>query len=295
MAKNIKKDRGLQLRMGVVMMLLAGLGITFASVIGYFLGNIIIAIVMVALIVVLQFAFGDKLALKSMGAKRVDNESYPELHSMVNSAAQQANVPMPDVAVAESGLQNAFAAGRSQDSSVVCVTTGLIKSLDEEELEAVIAHEVAHIKNRDVIVMTVAGVITMITGIIIRYSFFFSPGHGGGGGDERGAAAFAVIFVASILTYIVGYLLIRALSRYREHAADRGAAKITGNPTALAQALRKIDDSMEDTPKQDLREANGVSALMVSPVKSKISSLLSTHPGTEARIDRLNKMAKDMN
>lgn len=293
MAKNIGKDRGLQLRMGIVMMLLAGLGVTFASVLGYFLGNIIIAVVIVTFFVVLQFAFGDKIALKSMGAKRVDNEEYPELHSMVNSAAQQANVPMPDVAVAETGLQNAFAAGRSQDSSVVCVTTGLMENLDDEEMEAVIAHEVAHIKNRDVVVMTVAGLITMITGIIIRYSFFLSPTHGRGGG-EKGAAAFAVIFVVSILTYVVGYLLIRALSRYREHAADRGAAKITGNPTALAQALRKIDDSMDSTPKEDLRDASGASALMISPVKSKLSSLLSTHPETETRIERLNEMAKDM-
>lgn len=292
MARNIEKDRGLQLRMGIVMLMLAGLAITFASVLGYVMGNIIVAIGIVTLFAILQFTFSDKLALRSMGAERVDNEQYPELHSMVNNAAQQANVPMPDVAVADTQLQNAFATGRSQDSSVVCVTTGLMKSLDDEELEAVIAHEVAHIKNRDVIVMTVAGLITMITGIIIRYSFFLNPTHGRGG--EKGAAAFAIIFVVSILTYIVGYVLIRALSRYREHAADRGAAKITGNPTALAEALRKIDDSMDSTPDEDLRDARGVSALMVSPVKSKISSLLSTHPETEERIERLNEMSKQM-
>jgi heat shock protein HtpX len=286
----IKKDRVLQLRMVFVMFMLSALGILFASTIGYIIDSIIFAVVLVSIFAVLQFAFGKKIAMRSMGANKVENDEYPELHSMVNNISQQANIPKPEVAVADTELPNAFAAGRSQDSSVVCVTTGLIKKLDDEELESVIAHEVAHIKNRDVIVMTVAGLITMLSGIVIRYGVYFTLG----GRDARGFVAYLGILFVSILTYIVGYILIRALSRYREFAADRGSAQLTGNPTALAEALRKIDSSIENTPDEDLRNAEGASALMISPVKSKISSLLSTHPSTEKRIKKLNDISKDM-
>jgi heat shock protein HtpX len=287
----IKTDRNLQFRMIFVMLMLSILGIGFASIIGYIINSVIFAIVLVSIFVIIQFAFSKKIALKSMGAQKVDNSQYPNLHSMVNNVSQQANIPKPEVAVAETSMPNAFAAGRSQEKSVVCVTTGLMEKLDEEELESVIAHEVAHIKNRDVIVMTVAGFITMLSGIIIRYGIYFTMG----GRDARGMAAYLGILVVSIFTYIIGYILIRALSRYREYAADRGSAQLTGNPTALAEALRKIDESMDNTPDEDLRNAGSTSALMISPVKSKISSLLSTHPDTQKRINKLTEISKDMN
>lgn len=282
-------NRGLQIRMVAVMVMLAILGVTFATVVGYFIDSILLAIFIVTVLSILQYVYSGKIALKSMGAKRVDQNQYPDLHSMVNRTAQHANIPKPDVAVADSQMPNAFAAGRNEDKAVVTVTTGLMDQLDDDELEAVVAHEISHIKNRDVVVMTVAGVITMITGIIIRYSMYFTMGS-----RNKGAAAFLAIFVVSLITYVVGYLLIRALSRYREFAADKGSAEITGDPLALAEALRTIDDSMDATPDEDLRGASGTSALMISPVKSKLASVLSTHPSTERRVEKLNEIANNM-
>jgi heat shock protein HtpX len=279
----LKKDRGLQARMVFVMFLLGLLTVGFGFILGVVMNNLIFTFVFIGLFSVMQLFFSKKIALKSAGAEKVSSEENPELHNLVSNVSQQAGVPKPTVAVSRTSMPNAFAAGRSKDDSVVCVTEGLMQRLDTEELEAVIAHEVAHIKNRDVIVMTLAGLVSAITGFIVRYAFLF-------GGGRRNNNILVVLLV-SVITYILSFLLIRALSRYREYSADRGAAAITGQPNALASALRKIDKSMESTPKEDMRSAQGVSALMISPVGTKLESILSTHPKTEKRIEKLNEMS----
>lgn len=279
----IEKNRWLQLRMGVVMTLLAVLIIGFSAFLGFILNSFIFSVIFVVLFSGLQLVFSKKLALKSIGAEKVSNNDFPMVHESVNKVSQQAEIPKPDVAVANNSMMNAFAAGRSKDDAVICVTTGLINRLSQEELEGVIAHEAAHIKNRDALVMTVAGMITVISGFILRWGFIF-----GGNRENGGYLSFLLV---SILTYALGFLLMRALSRYREYVADKAAAKITGNPLALSQALKKIDGSVSKTPDEDLRKSQGISAMMIFPSKSKISSVLSTHPPTQKRIERLQDMS----
>ncbi len=282
------KNRSLQIRMMIVMILLASLTIGFGAIIGLYFQNLIFTVIFVTILTIVQFLYSHKIALKSFGAKKVDENEYPELHRMVTRLSQQADMEKPTIAVAETSIANAFATGRSTSTATVCVTTSLMEVLNDEELEAVLAHELAHIKNKDMIVMTAAGVIAAITGMIIRYGVYF-----GGGRNNNNAPIVVAIFVA-ILTYIGSYLLMMTLSRYREYSADRGAVSITGNPMALASALQTISGSMDSIPKEDLREAQGVNALMISPVKSKLSSLLSTHPSTDKRIDKLKQMTKEM-
>lgn len=289
MSVDIGSDRGLQVRMLFVMFLLMSVAVLFSTVLGLMFQSYIVAVLVVLLMVSLQFVFGHKLAMRSYGAKEVSPDEYPELHSMVTRLSQQAGVQKPTVAVADTGMANAFAAGRSQDSAIVCVTTGLMRQLNEDELEAVVAHELAHIKNRDVALMTAAGALLALAGLIIRGVFYSSMGR-----SRPDPRAILVMFIVSVVTYVVSYLLLRALSRYREYVADRGASVITGNPQALASALEKIDTSMETLPKEDMREAEGVSAFMIAPVKTKINGLLRTHPPTEKRIERLNEISADI-
>lgn len=279
----LKKDRGLQFRMVFVMLLIGLMTIGFGFIVGVALGNLTYMFAFIVVFSFVQLYFSKSIALKSAGARKVSAQEYPELHNIVSNVSQQAGIPKPTVAVTETKMPNAFATGRSQSSSAVCVTQGLMERLDSDELEAVIAHEVAHIKNRDVVVMTIAGLLSAVTGFIVRYAFLF-------GGGRRNGNIFLVLAV-SIVTYILSFLLIRALSRYREFSADRGAAAITGKPSALASSLRKIDKSMKSTPKEDMRTAQGISALMISPVGTKLESILSTHPKTEKRIERLNEMS----
>lgn len=282
------KNIGLQIRMTIVMLLLALLTIGFGAIIGLYFQNLIFTVIFVSLMSIGQFLYSHKIALKSFGATVVEEDEYPELHRMVTRLSQQANMQKPEIAVAETSITNAFATGRSTSTATVCVTTRLIEVLNEEELEAVLAHELAHIKNKDMIVMTAAGVIAAITSMVIRYGVYF-----GGGRNNNNAPVIVAIFIA-ILTYIGSYLLMMALSRYREYSADRGAVSITGNPMALASALKTISKSMDSVPKEDLRNAQGVNALMISPVKNKFSGLLRTHPSTDKRINKLQQMTKEM-
>jgi len=238
-----------------------------------------------------QFFFSDRLALYSMGAREVDPDEYPELHRMVDRLSQQADLPKPKVAVADSRVPNAFATGRSKKSSTVCVTTGIMNTLDPEELEGVLAHELAHIKNRDVMVMTIASFLSTIAFLVVRWGWLFS------GGRERGGngAPIIVAIVVSLVVWIVSFLLIRALSRYREFAADRGGASITGKPSALATALMKIDGRMDKVPKEDLRDQAEMNAFFIIPIKSGVvGKLFSTHPSTEKRIERLQDLEREL-
>ena len=222
-----------------------------------------------------------------MGAKEVTPEEAPGLHAMIERLCIQADLPKPKIAVADTEVPNAFAMGRSQKTATVCATTGIMKTLSPSELEGVMAHELTHVKNRDVLIMTVASFFASVASMILQFSFFF-----GGGDDDDGAPAALVIFLVSLLVYVISFFLILALSRYREFSADRGAAIITGRPSALSAALVKISDRMQQVPSQDLRQAENLNAFFIVPasVKGSIKTLFATHPPMEKRIERLQQL-----
>lgn len=285
---NWQNDWGLRGRMMVTAGLLAILYIVFAVVLIEVLGaGIPVALMFVGGFSLVQYYLSDKLALRSMGAKRVDESEYPELHQQISRLSQQADLPKPDVAVAESEVPNAFATGRNQSNAVVCVTTGLLRTLDDDELEGVLAHELAHIKNRDVMIMTIASFLSTIAFMVVRYGALF--------GNQNRQGGIIVAIGASFIVWILSFILIRALSRYREYAADRGAAQITGNPGALASALMSISGKMDRVPKKDLREQSEMNAFFIIPIsKGFIGKLFKTHPSTEKRISRLQEMQAEM-
>jgi heat shock protein HtpX len=281
-------DWGLRGRMVITMFLLFALYVVFLGILTLYFGNLLIPVIGLGLFSIAQFFFSDNLALRSMGATKVSENEYPALHAQVGRLAQQADLPKPTVAVADSATPNAFATGRSPDSGVVCVTTGLLNTLDDKELEGVIAHELSHIKNRDVAVMTIASFLSTIAFLIVRWGWLF-------GGRDRNQAPLFVAILVSLLVWVVSFLLIRALSRYREYAADRGAAAITGNPSALASALLKISGRMDDVPKEDLREQAEMNAFFIIPIsKGFIGKIARTHPSTEKRVEALREMEREM-
>ena len=281
-------DWGLRFRMGFTMFLLFALYIVFVGILTLYFGNLLVPVVLMGGFSLFQYFFSDKLALRSMGAKTVSEDEYPRLHAQVSRLSQQADLPKPTVAVANSRTPNAFATGRSPSNSAVCVTTGLLDTLDEEELEGVLAHELAHVKNRDVAVMTIASFLSTLAFIIVRWGWLF-------GGRGRNQAPVVVAIVVSLLVWVVSFFLIRALSRYREYSADRGAATITGKPSALASALMKISGRMDQVPKEDLRDQAEMNAFFIIPIRSGfIGKLASTHPPTEKRIEQLRQLEREM-
>ena len=283
-----KPDWGLRGRMALTMFLLFALYLVFAVVISQtrYIGFLVLMVPFLAV----QYFFSDKLALYSMGAKEVSEEEYPELHATIGRLSQQADLPKPKVAVADSRVPNAFATGRNQKNAAVCVTTGIMQTLDRDELEGVIAHELAHIKNRDVAVMTIASFLSTIAFLVVRWGWFL------GGGDRReGGVPVIVAILLSLAVWIISFILIRALSRYREFAADRGGAVITGKPSALASALLKISGRMDNVPKEDMREQAEMNAFFIIPIKSGfIGKIASTHPSTEKRVEKLRELEQEM-
>ncbi len=289
-----KADWSLRGRMLLTMVLLGVLYVVFTAVLWTVSQSIILVAALFGVFSLVQFLYSDKLALRSLGASEVDPSEYPGLHQTVERLAQQADLPKPTVAVAESNTPNAFATGRSQDSATVCVTTGLLNTLDSDELEGVLAHELAHVKNRDVIVMTIASFLSTIAFLIVRWGWLFSGGGGDGGDRGGGVGIFGAILV-SLVVWVVSFLLIRALSRYREYAADRGAAVITGDPAALASALESIDSDMQATPSEDLRDQAEMNAFFIIPIdKGFIGRIASTHPSTEKRIEKLRDLQREL-
>jgi heat shock protein HtpX len=281
-------DWGLRLRMGFTMFLLFALYLVFVGVLTLYFGNLLIPAILLGAFSLAQYFFSDKLALRSMGARTVSEEEYPQLHAQVGRLSQQADLPKPDVAVADNRTPNAFATGRSPSHGVVCVTTGLLEALDDDELEGVIAHELAHIKNRDVAVMTIASFLSTIAFLIVRWGWLF-------GGRNRNGAPVIVAILVSLVVWVISFLLIRALSRYREYSADRGAVAITGNPSALASALSRISGRMDRVPEEDLREQAEMNAFFIIPIsKGFIGKIARTHPPTEKRIEALREMEREM-
>jgi len=285
-------DWGLRGRMALTMFLLFGLYIVFIGLLSLYFRSIAAVAIVMALFMGAQLFFSDKLALYSMGASEVDPQEYPDLHRKVERLSQQADLPKPKVAVADSRTPNAFATGRSQDHSAVCVTTGIMRMLDDEELEGVLAHELAHIKNRDVMVMTIASFLSTIAFLIVRWGWLFTGGRDRGGGQQ---APVIVAILASLVVWVISFLLIRTLSRYREFAADRGGASITGTPSALATALMKIDSGMEKVPEDDLRGQSEMNAFFIIPIRvGWLGRIFSTHPSTEKRIERLRDLEREL-
>lgn len=295
-----KRDTGLTARMIVSFAVLTILYIVFLSVLAY-VGVSAIAIAVIAGILILaQWYFSDKIVLWSTGAKIVSREQFPELHDLVERIVARNNLPKPRIAVVNSRIPNAFATGKTPKSSIVAVTTGLMDQLDTEELQGVIAHELAHIKNRDVLVLTLASVFSMIAWYLMRFGMYGAMFGGGGGGGygRRGneGAAMLLILLIAIITWIASFLIIRAISRYREYVADRDGALITGKPSKLASALLKISGTMKRIPTRDLREIEGMNAFFIIPAVSgdALTSLFSTHPSVDQRVKKLMEMEAAM-
>jgi heat shock protein HtpX len=265
------------------------LGLLYVALIGALLAagsGLILIVVIIGALSFAQLFFSDKLALAAMGAKEVSPQEAPGLHAMIERLCIQADLPKPRIAVADTHMPNAFATGRSQKSATVCATTGIMKTLSPSELEGVMAHELSHVKHRDVLIMTIASFFASIAAVILQFGFFF-----GGGGDDENPSILIVLLV-SFVVYIVSFFLMLALSRYREFAADRGAAIVTGRPSALASALVKVSGAMQQVPTQDLRQAERLNAFFIVPtsVKGAVQTLFATHPPMEKRIERLQQL-----
>ncbi|HEX4735370.1 MAG TPA: zinc metalloprotease HtpX [Thermoleophilaceae bacterium] len=284
------RDRGLQTRMLLTFFLLGALYVAFAGILFAAGAGIGIMVLLLAGLSLGQLFLSDKLALSAMGAKVVSPAQAPGLHAMIERLCIQADLPKPRIAIADSDVPNAFAMGRSQKSAVVCCTTAIMDTLEPHELEGVMAHELTHVKNRDVMIMTIASFFASVASLITQFGFFF--GGWGGGDDDGDGPGFAVVLLASFVVYIVSFFLMLALSRYREFSADRGAALITGRPSALASALMKLNGAMQRVPDQDLRQAERMNAFFIVPtsVKSSIHTLFLTHPPLEKRIEALQKL-----
>jgi heat shock protein HtpX len=286
------KDTGLQVRMAVTLFLLGAIYVALIVVLlAVGASGITVAIIAGGLAAVNLFA-SDKLALAAMGARVVSPQEAPQLHAMIDRLAVQADLPKPKVAVANTRMPNAFALGRSPKSATVCATTGIMELLTPAELEGVMAHELTHVANRDVLVMTLAGFFATIAAYIVQFGFFF----GGSSSDDDDGPSFMVLLLVSLAVYVVSFFLMQSLSRYREFAADRGAAVITGRPSALASALQKISAGMHRIPQQDLRAASELQAFFIFPAGAgkSLSNLFSTHPPLEKRLERLMRLESQL-
>jgi heat shock protein HtpX len=295
-----KRDAGLTARMIVSFAVLTMLYIIFLSVLAY-VGVSVIAIAVIAGIMILaQWYFSDRIVLWSTGAKIVSREQFPELHDLIERIVARNNLSKPRIAVVNTRMPNAFATGKTPKSSIVAVTTGLMDQLDNEELEGVIAHELAHIKNRDVLILTLASIFSMIAWYLMRFGMYGAMFGGGGSGGygRRGneGAAMLLILLIAIITWIASFLIIRAISRYREYVADRDGALITGKPSKLASALLKISGTMKRIPTRDLREVEGMNAFFIIPALSgdALTNLFSTHPSVDQRVKKLMEMEAAM-
>jgi heat shock protein HtpX len=235
-----------------------------------------------------QLFASDKIALATMGVQKVSPQEAPELHALIERLCVQADLPKPTIGIVNTQMPNAFAMGRSQKSATVVATTGLLELLSPAELEGVMAHELAHVRHRDVMIMTIASFFASIAALVLQFGFFF----GGSSSDDDDGPSAMVLILVSLVVYVVSFVLMQALSRYREFAADRGAAAITGRPSALSSALLKISGTMERLPMTDLRAHSELNAFYIIPANTKQSllNLFSTHPPVEQRIAQLSRL-----
>jgi heat shock protein HtpX len=285
------RDTGLQARMLLTMFLLGLVYVVFIGVL-FAVGagaGIIVGVAVVLLL--LQLFASDKLAMATMGVKEVSPAEEPELHGIIERLCVQADLPKPRVCVMETSMPNAFAMGRSRKSTTVCATRGILDMLSPAELEGVMAHELTHVINRDVMVMTLASFFATLASLILQFAFFF-----GGGGDGEEEEDVFIVVIASLAVYALSFLLLRALSRYREFAADRGGAVLTGRPSALASALITISGAIERVPREDLRSAEGMSAFFIIPARAKKSllNIFADHPPLEQRLAALSRLESQL-
>ena len=296
------RDRGLSVRMlftgALLGLLYVGFGVALFSIFNVGLAPMLVIVVGIALF---QYYTSDKLALAAAGAKVVSVEEAPELHAIVERLCAMADLPKPKLAVMETDIPNAFATGRSPKHAAVCVTTGLWRRLDAQEVEGVLAHELSHIANRDVLVMTVASFFAMLAALLTRFGLYAGLFGGFGGSSRDGnnnnqVPVWLIVLAVSIVTYAISFVLIRTISRYREYAADRGSALITGAPEHLMSALQKISGQMGLIPQQDLRQVQGMNALFIIPasVKTKTAEVFMDHPPLEKRLAALEQIAREM-
>jgi heat shock protein HtpX len=293
------RDAGLTARMVFTSSLLGLLYVLFALVLFYVLNaGLVLMLVIVVGIALFQYFTSDKLALRASGAKVVDRDEAPALHDMIERLAGLADLPKPRVAIIESDVPNAFATGRNQKHAAVAVTTGLWNRLEPEEIEGVLAHELSHIANRDVLVMTIASFFAMLAGLLTRWGLYSGMfgGFGGNRDNNNSLPVWLIVVVVSIVTYFLSQILILAISRYREFAADRGSALITGAPEHLMSALQKIASDMFRIPERDLRQVESMNAFFIIPtsVKSGARALFMTHPPLEKRLAALSEIAREM-
>ena len=294
-----KPDWSLRVRMVLAM---AGMAVLYAGFVGVAAWwavdaagsvGVLLVVGVAAVLVGLQYNYAPTAALSALDAERVEESEYPDLHARVGRLAAQAGVPEPDVAVAPQTQPNAFATAKGRDDAVVAVTEGLLDTLQGEELDAVLAHEIAHVKHRDALVMSVVTFLVTVAAMVVRNFWWFGNGGGDGGGGDGGTPWLLAFVAVSLVAWIGGYLVSRAISRHREFAADRGAAVITGDPGAMAAAIETISAGMSATPEEDLRDHAELNALFIVPAdaKSRLVRAMQTHPDPEKRVERLSELA----
>ncbi|KPI03837.1 protease htpX [Actinobacteria bacterium OK074] len=297
MQSRFRSDRRLTVRMTVTMFLLGLLYVVFIGALIVLLKSWVLVVVIAAVVLGAQYWFSDRIALYAMRGRVVEREEYPQLHGVVDRLCAVADMPKPLVAVSDLDMPNAFATGRNADHAVVCVTSGLLRRLEADELEGVLAHELSHVAHKDVAVITIASFLGVIAGLIVRFAFYSELFGGRGRKDQNTVAVFAVVMGVSAAVYAISFVLIRALSRYRELAADRSAALLTGRPSALASALTKLDGDIARIPTKDLRTAQAFNAFYFTPAfgaEPGISKYFSTHPSLEQRLEQLGRISAEL-
>jgi heat shock protein HtpX len=283
--------------MTVTLFLLGLLYVAFVAALIVLLKSWVLVVVIAAGVLGAQYWFSDRIALYAMRGRVVERAEYPELHGVIDRLCAMADMPTPVVAVAEMDMPNAFATGRDPDHAVVCVTTGLLRRLEPDELEGVLAHELSHVAHKDVAVITIASFLGVIAGLIVRFALYSQMFGARGRKDQNTMAVFAAVIGVSAAVYAISFLLIRALSRYRELAADRAAAHLTGRPSALASALTKVSGDIARIPAKDLRTAQAFNAFYFTPAlgaEPVLAGLFSTHPSLEQRLDQLGRISTEL-
>jgi heat shock protein HtpX len=298
MRTRFRPDRQLTTRMLVTVFLLGLVYVAFIAALLVLIKSVFVVVVIAGGLLFVQYWFSDRIALYAMRARIVTPEEAPRLHGIVDRLCAIADMPKPQVAIADMAVPNAFATGRSTKRAVLCVTTGLLGRLDTDELDGVLAHELSHVAHRDVVVMTVASFLGVLAGLIARFAFYSSM-FGGGRRDSRDNTFLLILAVmaVSVAVYAISFLLIRALSRYRELAADRAGAMLTGRPSALASALTKVSGQMSRIPTRDLRSVEAFNAFFFAPALGagvSLASLLSTHPTLERRLEQLADLSTQL-